>query len=189
MSENKYDVLNEEFQNDCKVISMKYEYEGYSGEEQWAIISELSEKEILEKYKPLVEGLQPFVVLPLSYGEVRREFRRNENKHYMRAVRGHIFTLDDDFTEHHPETAIEDCMDQVLANEQSRELWSAIDALNEKQRNRLIAYYFKGKTYREIADEEGVDHKAVIRSVEIALRNIKIFLKQSPKKTSPSGNK
>lgn len=42
---------------------------------------------------------------------------------------------------------------------------------------------------REIADEEGVDHKAIIHSVEIALKKLKIFLKESPQKTFPSGNK
>lgn len=177
MSKDKLYTLNEEFQSECKVINLKYEYEGYEGEEQWAIVSALSEEEILKKYKPLVQAYIPFLILPLSYGEARREFKRNENKHYMRSVRGHIFTLDDEFDEHHPEVATEDCMSQVLANEQNQALWNAINALNEKQRNRLIAYYFKGKTYREIANEEGVDHKAIVHSVEAALKNLRNFLK------------
>lgn len=176
MSKRQLYTLNEEFQSKCKVINLKYEYEGYTGEEQWAIISELSEEEILKKYKPLVQAYIPFLILPLSYGEARREFKRNENKHYMRSVRGHIFTLDDEFDEHHPEVATEDCMFQVLANEQSQALWNAISTLDEKQRRRLISYYFKGKTYREIADEEGVDHKAIVRSVEAAVRKLKKIL-------------
>lgn len=177
MSKDALDVLKEEFQNECKVINLKYEYEKYDGKEQWAIVSALSEEEILEKYKPLVQAYIPFLVLPLSYGEVRREFKRNENKHYMRLVRGHLFALDDEFNEHHPEVATEDCLSQILADEQNQALWNAINALNEKQRNRLIAYYFKGKTYREIANEEGVDHKAIIHSVEVALKNLRNFLK------------
>lgn len=168
---------------------MKYEYEGYIGKEQWAIISELSEEEILEKYKPFVQEYIPFLVLPPIYGEVRQQFRRNENKHYMRMVRGHFYSLEEDLEEHHPEIAVEDCIAQIFAQEQSRELWEAINSLNEKQMKRLIAYYFEGKTYREIADEEGVDHKAIIRSVEIALKNLRIFLEESPQKTFPSGNK
>lgn len=159
MSKDKLDVLKEKFQSECKVINLKYEYEGYGGKEQWAIVSALSEEEILKKYKPLVQAYIPFLVLPLFYGEVRREFKRNENKHYMRSIRGHIYTLDDEFDEHHPEVATEDCMSQILANEQNQALWNAINVLNEKQRNRLIAYYFKGKTYREIADEEGLTIK------------------------------
>lgn len=189
MAKNQFDVLKEEFQSECKVINLKYEYEGYSGKEQWAIISELSEEEILKKYKPVVGDYIPFLVLPPMYGEVRQQFRRNENKHYMRMVRGHIYSLEEDLEEHHPEIAVEDCIAQIFAQEQSRELWEAINSLNEKQRKRLIAYYFEGKTYREIADEESVDHKAIIRSVEIALKNLRIFLEKSPQKTFPSGNK
>lgn len=189
MAKSQFDVLKEEFQNECKVINLKYEYEEYIGKERWAIISELSEEEILEKYKPFVQEYIPFLVLPPIYGEVRQQFRRNENKHYMRMVRGHFYSLEEDLEEHHPEIAVEDCIAQIFAQEQSRELWEAINSLNEKQRKRLIAYYFEGKTYREIADEEGVDHKAIIRSVEIALKNLRIFLEESPQKTFPSGNK
>lgn len=38
MSNDNLEILNEKFQRDCKVINMKYEYEGYSGEVQWAIM-------------------------------------------------------------------------------------------------------------------------------------------------------
>lgn len=189
MAKSQFDVLKEEFQNECKVINLKYEYEGYNDKKQWAIISELSEKEIIKKYKPFVQEYIPFILLPPIYGEVRQQFRRNENKHYMRMVRGHFYSLEEDLEEHHPEIAVEDCAAQIFAQEQSRELWEAINSLNEKQRKRLIAYYFEGKTYREIADEEGVDHKAIIRSVEIALKNLRIFLEESPQKTFLSGNK
>lgn len=176
MSKDIIDILKEEFQSECKVINLKYEYEGYTGREQWAIITELSEKEILLKYGDFVQDYIPFLVLPLSYGKIRREFKRNENKHYMRLLRGHIFTLDEEFDEHHPEVATEDCMVQILANERNQTLWNAINTLGEKQRRRLLSYYFKGKTYREIADEEGVDHKAIVRSVEAAVRKLKKFL-------------
>lgn len=29
MAKSQFDVLREEFQNECKVINLKYEYEGY----------------------------------------------------------------------------------------------------------------------------------------------------------------
>ena len=38
------------FANECKVINLKYEYEGYTGSERWAIITELAEEEIWVKY-------------------------------------------------------------------------------------------------------------------------------------------
>lgn len=46
MAKSQLDVLKDEFQSECKVINLKYVYEGYTGEEQWAVITELSEKEL-----------------------------------------------------------------------------------------------------------------------------------------------
>ena len=40
MNEINLSNLKEHFQNECKVINLKYEYEGYTGEEQWAVITE-----------------------------------------------------------------------------------------------------------------------------------------------------
>ena len=36
-------TLDEQFDKDCKVIKLKYEYPGYTGEEKWAIITGLTE--------------------------------------------------------------------------------------------------------------------------------------------------
>ena len=54
MSNKQFNKLEIQFQEECKVINLRYEYDGYIGNEQWAIISELTEKEILEKYRPIV---------------------------------------------------------------------------------------------------------------------------------------
>lgn len=43
-------TLDEQFDKDCKVIKLKYEYPGYTGEEKWAIITGLTEEELDEKY-------------------------------------------------------------------------------------------------------------------------------------------
>ena len=65
MSKDKLDILKQGFQSECKVINLQYEYEGYRGKEQWAVISELSEEKILERYKPFVQEYIPFLVLPV----------------------------------------------------------------------------------------------------------------------------
>ena len=173
----KNKTLEEQFADDCKVINLQYEYPGYIGDIKWAIISELTEKEILEKYSPLVKENSPFIVLSLEYGKERDTYRRNEKKHYMRAARGSCFSIDDDFEEHHSEYAAPDCEDEALFIEQKRLLWKAINSLNEKQRKRLISHFIDGKTYREIGELEGVDHKAIVHCVEVAIKNLKKFLK------------
>lgn len=49
---NKLTLTEQEelFAKDCKLINLKYEYNGYTGDERWAIITELSVKELWEKY-------------------------------------------------------------------------------------------------------------------------------------------
>lgn len=63
MAKSQFDILKEEFHNECKLINLKYEYEGYIGEEQWAIISVLPEKDLFEKYSDIVKQYMPFVLL------------------------------------------------------------------------------------------------------------------------------
>ena len=54
---NKLTLAEQEelFAKDCKLINLKYEYNGYIGDERWAIITELSVKELWEKYPLVIE--------------------------------------------------------------------------------------------------------------------------------------
>lgn len=62
-------TLDEQFDKDCKVIKLKYEYPGYTGEEKWAIITGLTEEELDEKYAEKIASLRPFIVLDLAFGK------------------------------------------------------------------------------------------------------------------------
>ena len=73
-------TLDEQFDKDCKVIKLKYEYPGYTGEEKWAIITGLTEEELNEKYAEKTASLRPFIVLDLAFGKARKKFINNENK-------------------------------------------------------------------------------------------------------------
>ena len=44
---NKQEEL---FAQDCKLINLRYEYSGFTGMEKWAIITELSEEALWDKY-------------------------------------------------------------------------------------------------------------------------------------------
>ena len=59
---NKLTLTEQEelFAKDCKLINLKYEYNGYTGDERWAIITELSVKELWEKYHLVIERYSPF---------------------------------------------------------------------------------------------------------------------------------
>ena len=72
---------------DCKLINLKYEYNGYTGDERWAIITELSVKELWEKYPLVIERYSPFVHLSIAQGEVIDDANRNEDKYAKRSSR------------------------------------------------------------------------------------------------------
>ena len=179
MSDKQFKELELQFQEECKVINLKYEYDGYNGDISWAFISNLSEDEILEKYRPIISDYMPFIVLTPAFDEVRDEYRRNEKKFQMRAVRRHDFyNLEDGEIElHHAELVTDDLEESFFKSEEEQVLRKAIQQLKPIQKERLIKYYFEGKSSRQIAKEEGVNYSKVEKSINVALKNLKKFLK------------
>ena len=60
---NKQEEL---FAQDCKLINLRYEYSGFTGMEKWAIITELSEEALWDKYwnaDMVSNGLLAFIVV------------------------------------------------------------------------------------------------------------------------------
>lgn len=55
----------------------------------------------------------------------------------------------------------------------SKEVRQAINTLPAVQRQRLIKYYYNGKNYQEIAEEEGCEYQCVQRSVYRAREKLK----------------
>lgn len=60
--DNIISALDEQFKKDCKVINLKYEYPGYTGIEQWAIITDLSEDVLCTKYAEQVAPFRPWTI-------------------------------------------------------------------------------------------------------------------------------
>lgn len=58
-------------------------------------------------------------------------------------------------------------------------LWNALNTLPEIQGRRVDAYLILGKTYRQIAREEGVDKCAVRRSVKSGITHMKKYLRKN----------
>ena len=72
-----------------KLINLKYEYNSYTGDERWAIITELSVKELWEKYPLVIERYSPFVHLSIAQGEViemRTSMQREAVAHLFRHI-------------------------------------------------------------------------------------------------------
>ncbi len=98
------------FAKDCMLINLLYEYSGFTGYEKWAIVTELSEKELKSKYPDAIRRYTPFVLLSVAQGEVITDYQNAEAKERMGKLRfGHPFDINDgEFEEHHPELSTED---------------------------------------------------------------------------------
>ena len=59
----------------------------------------------------------------------------------------------------------------------SEQLYAAMNALPEKQRHRIYAYYILKISQSEIARIYGVDHRTVNISIQRGLRNLERYLK------------
>ena len=68
------------FVKDCKLINLRYEYTNYTGKEKWAVVTELTEKELRKKYPDIIKRYTPFVLLSMAQGEVINEADRNDDK-------------------------------------------------------------------------------------------------------------
>lgn len=147
MEKNNISALEEQFIQECKLINLNYEYPGYTGEEKWAIISDLTEEDIMRKYAELIQPYSPFLLLNSSFGEIRKNYIRNEKKHQMRAIRSiHIFDVDEEFEEHHPEVATQSYEDEYEYQVEIEKIHQAIQKLKPIQKERIIKFFFEDKS-------------------------------------------
>lgn len=178
------------FTTECKLINLKYEYQGYTGKEKWAIVSELSEKELFEKYPDVISRYTPFVLLSVEQGEVIAEAKRNDDKYEKRSSRTlDVYGYEDDITESFHKELITDFEGQFDLEEKARlereaeqkrtcdilKVRKALSMLQPIQRQRLLKFILEGKCYRQIATEEGTYHSSVSKSIEAAIKNFKKF--------------
>ena len=110
--------------------------------------------------KPLFDAFDRFELEDISFmHKVDKHYERTEQTEASlnkRAVR--------------PQESVEEIVSQRIEVDR---LHQAIAQLPEKQRRRLVLYYFGEFTYEQIAEMEGCTKRAVKFSVDIALKNLK----------------
>ena len=116
MLKNDISAIEEQFNQECTVIELKYEYPGYTGIEKYAIVSSLSQKEIETRFPEQARSYSPFLVLDISFLDVRRDYRNNNKKYEMRSIRSEsVFGFNDSDTEtHHKEIYVPDFVEQWI---------------------------------------------------------------------------
>ena len=75
-----------------------------------------------------------------------------------------------------PDEVAEELMDR---KELFFRLWNALNSLPEIQGRRVDAHLILGKSYRQIAREEGVDKSTIRRSVERGKKQMKKYLREN----------
>ena len=112
--------------------------------------------------KPLFDAFDRFELDDISFmNEVDRHYERSEQTEQSLNRR----TVQQ-------QKSVEETVFQRVEVETLRQ---AIAKLPEKQRSRLVLYYFGGFTYEQIAKMEGCTKRAVKFSVDIALKNLKNY--------------
>lgn len=181
------ETLYEAFKAECKIINLRYEYPGYTGMEKYAIITELSEEQIKERYDLVLEQYTPFILLNKAVGEAFSDFKRNEEKFSKRMHRDDVYGfLDGDTEIHNDEIAVPDFAEILFQDDTKMELvWQAFSLLTSVQKKRVSEHLFCGKTFAQMALLEGRDKKTIYESYSAALKKMKIFLENTPTKCVP----
>ncbi len=162
------------FEKKCKIINLNYEYPGYTGEEQWALITDLTEPEIITYYSKQTQNYKPFIILSSSYGELRNAYIRNENKHYSRSKkRNNFFDFSEHTEEHHPEIQSKSAEERYMEKEQLLNIYASISKLHPAQLRCIIKYFFQRKSLHQISIEENKAYSTIYESYRSALKILK----------------
>ena len=126
-------------------------------------------------FSDILAQIAPYLELDEGYMDARKEYRKNEKKFQYRNSVDNQFSTDDAFEEHHPEVATESFEDDFLRKYDYKKLPVALSCLSDIQHRRVEKHFFGGMTVREIAAEEMIDHAAVVRSIQAALKKMKKY--------------
>ncbi len=122
------------------------------------------------KYK-FVDGTVAEIEVDESIGTVIKESRRLEGN-LARKESYHCYSLDAVEFEGVEYSDGETPETQVMREIEAKNIAHALDGLSDVQRRRLLMLA-EGKSMREIAREEKVQHRAVVKSIEAARKIFK----------------
>ena len=159
---------------------------------KYAVASRYSKERLEELYTENLKKFSPFIYLTEAEYEPIREANNNNNKHHMRDVNNHDdYGYTEDMMEvmHEctllladPEPDVLTKLVEAVEEEEFRRkeeiMRQALSSLPENQRRRALEYFVEGKSYREIAENEGTYHSSVKKSVVAAKKAIEKYFKK-----------
>ena len=164
------------FKRDCRVVNMKLEYPGYIEDIQWLIVSDLTEKQIMEMYPEEVKYYTPFIYMTREMFAPIVESDNNNRKYRRRAaLHEDLFGYEDGIFERFHSELFSDPFDQPDWSD----LHAAISKLSTSQQVRVHLWAFEGMSFVEIAKQEGVAKQTDQESVASALKKMKKYLTET----------
>ena len=159
--------LIKEFEKDCKIIDLQKEYPQYQRTVKYAVISRLTEDELIRCYGQVLVQYQPYFVLSNDIGDVFHKYWKNENKYRMRYIRN---TDGQGYREGTTEQYISELKDK-FSEEQilSEYVKSLLETLTPLEQERLIKRFYQERTLQDIADDYGCSARAIKYCIDFAI--------------------
>ncbi len=151
---------------DFKVIDLEKEYAGatpFVGKEHYAIVTDLTEEELISAYDHELEPYKPFVIISREMYRAMQETHRNDSRERWREMFCH-----DSFAFDMEKLPIDWKTDPALICESLETveyILAKMMELPEHQGLRLYDRYIIGYSLQEIAHKEGVSKGSVRKSV------------------------
>lgn len=174
----------EMFTTNCKIFDLRREYPGYDGEICWAIATSYSNNELRLLFSDFLVPYEPFMLLSVEEGKAFKDYNKNEKKHSWRNTHcvdafGYV---DGEMELFHPELITSNLEDDFIKNIQNELLYELLLKLTEKQRKYIVLHYMDGVSIRQLALNEGVNHKTIYESIASGIKKLRKFLKNTPPK-------
>ena len=131
-----------------------------------------SEDAVMDIMKQIMENIDKYEIKNFK----NWLFLVARNHCYMK-LRGKTEVLVDDITQMDTGSFVENTLDEHLKNERTENaLHEAIESLKGEQKECIVLFYFKKKSYREIEEITGYDPKKVKSHIQNGKRNLRISL-------------
>ena len=164
---------------DYVILNIEKEYPGFTGTEKWILITDLSEKEFLEKHPEETDLWRASVVVSKEMAKVMYQHDFNDRKHLQRSMETEV-SMDD------PGLELEDLGTQ----EEIKNIWveEALDTLPEDQSRRICKHYLSGYSLKEISEDEKVNLYTVRKSIKKGLQHLREYCDVTLSKTEAVQN-
>ena len=135
----------------------------------------------LREYYPTIYRRDHLISLPDAVAAALREGKASEVAYQVRGVRNKAY-YSLEWAEARgelPTSTAADSYTLLAANNEKEQLYQALAALSDKQRQRVYAHFFLGMSYGRIARLENVRECSIRESIRRALKSMEKFLQKN----------